>query len=296
MSFSFRGETKELDDLARKETGGAFLQLPDGFTHYELANPNADEAVVLVHGFSTPYFIYDPTFDFLAQAGSCVLRYDLFGRGFSDRPETPYDIDLYVRQLHDLMDGLHLPDPVHLIGLSMGGPIIAAFTVRFPERVKKLVLIDPAGTKAVFPAFALRAVTLPGLGEAILNLIGNGGLLKNIASDFYDPRHVEHFLSRYLVQMEYKGFKQAILSTVRSGMLGSFLEEYEQIGKMEKPVLLFWGRDDHTVPFHHSDLLRRVIPQAEFHAVEGCGHIPHYEKPDEVNPILLKFLRNGKSM
>jgi pimeloyl-ACP methyl ester carboxylesterase len=55
-------------------------------------------------------------------------------------------------------------------------------------------------------------------------------------------------------------------------------------------VLLFWGKDDKTVPFKHSDDIRAAIPQTQFHAIDNCSHIPHYEKPDEVNPILLEFL------
>jgi pimeloyl-ACP methyl ester carboxylesterase len=91
--------------------------------------------------------------------------------------------------------------------------------------------------------------------------------------------------------MQYKGFGRAILSTLRNNMLGSFTEVYKALGRMNKPVLLFWGRQDATVPFEHSDTIRELVPQAEFHALESCGHIPHYEKPDQVNPILLKFLR-----
>jgi pimeloyl-ACP methyl ester carboxylesterase len=91
--------------------------------------------------------------------------------------------------------------------------------------------------------------------------------------------------------MQYKGFKQAILSTVRNGMLGSFMDCYQRIGKMDRPVLLFWGRQDHTVPFRYSNDLRQAIPHAEFHVIENSGHIPHYEKPEEVNPVLLGFLK-----
>jgi pimeloyl-ACP methyl ester carboxylesterase len=54
------------------------------------------------------------------------------------------------------------------------------------------------------------------------------------------------------------------------------------------------GRNDETVPFEQSEDLRKVMPNAEFHATENCGHIPHYEKPDEFNPILLKFLNTQK--
>ena len=290
MSFSFRAETKELDEQTRTEASGSFIQLTDGFTHYELSNPVAEETIVLVHGFSTPYFIYDPTFDFLTQSGFRVLRYDLFGRGFSDRPHTSYNIDLFVNQLGELLEALHIMRPVNLTGLSMGGPITAAFTVRFPEQVEKLVLIDPAGTRPVAPSLALKVAAMPGISEMILHLVGREGMLRMIASDLFDRGYVEHFQSRYRVQMQYNGFRRAILSTVRNGMLGSFRDCYQRIGKMNKPVLLFWGREDHTVPISHSSNLREIIPQAEFHVIEHCGHIPHYEHAEEVNPILLEFL------
>ena len=290
MSFSYRDETKELNDLTRKEASGSFIQLSDGFTHFELSNPKAENIVVLVHGFSVPYFIYDPTFEFLTQSGLCVLRYDLFGRGFSDRPGTRYNIHLFIRQLGDLLDALQFTRPVTLVGLSTGGPITAAFTALHPERVTKLVLIDPVGAKPLPISPVLEVAALPIVGETIIGLLGSEGMVKNIASDFFDRTFVEQFQSRYIVQMHYKGFKRAILSTIRNHMLDSFIDYYQRVGKMDKPVLLFWGRDDTTVPFNHSDKLRKAIPSLEFHAIENCGHIPHYEKPEEVNPILLQFL------
>jgi pimeloyl-ACP methyl ester carboxylesterase len=91
--------------------------------------------------------------------------------------------------------------------------------------------------------------------------------------------------------MQYKGFLRAMLSSTRHGMLDSFLSTYKQLGKLDRPVLLFWGREDHTVPYEHSEDLRAAMPHAEFHVLENCGHIPHYERPDEFNPILLEFLR-----
>lgn len=292
MSFSFRDETRELNELTRREASGSFLQLSDGFTHYELSNLEAEQTVVLVHGFSVPYFIYDPTFAFLTQTGFRVLRYDLFGRGFSDRPDTRYDIDLFVRQLGDLLDGLRLTQPVSLVGLSTGGPITAAFTARFPERVDKLVLIDPVGAKPLPIAGILRMATLPFVGEAIASLIRSSSLDNRFVARFFEREFIQQFRVRYVIQMQFKGFRRAILSTIRNKMLDSFLDVYDRIGKIGKPVLLFWGREDATVPFSHSDLLRAAMPQTEFHAIENSGHIPHYEKPGEVNPILLQFLKS----
>jgi len=291
MPFSYRDETKELNELTRQLATGSFIQLSDGFTHYELSNPKAEETVVLAHGFSVPYFIFDPTFEFLTQMGFRALRYDLFGRGFSDRPHTRYNIDLFVRQLVDLLDELRFTRPISLVGLSTGGPITATFTARFPERVKKLVLIDPVGAKPFALSRILKVAAMPVAGEAIIGLVGSVRMTRRIAASSLAPENISEFGPQYLMQMEYKGFKHAILSTIRNNMLGSFLEVYKRIGKMDKPVLLFWGRQDHTVPFRHNNDLRQAMPHAEFHAIENCGHIPHYEKPEEVNPILLEFLK-----
>ena len=310
MSFRYRDETRELNDFTRKELSGSFIPLPDGVTHYELSNPSPRpegdcEAlrkeglgvrdVVLVHGFSVPHFIYDPTFDFLTRSGFRVLRYDLFGRGFSDRPERRYNLDLFVGQLGDLLDALGFTRPVGLVGLSTGGPITAAFTVLHPERVDKLVLIDPIGAKPLPFGRILKLAAMPLLGETLLSLIGTGGTVRNIASDFFDRRHIDHFQARYIAATQYKGFRRGILSSIRNGLIDPVVGIYERVARTGKPVLLFWGRNDPTVPFAHSDALRALIPYLDFHVIENCGHIPHYEKPEQVNPILLEFLQRQPS-
>jgi len=291
MPFPYRDEIKELNDTTRKEMGGSFISLPNGVTHYELSNPQAENTVVLVHGFSVPSFIFDPLFRFLTESGFRVLRYDQFGRGFSDRPRTRYSINLFDKQLYDLLDELRLTHPVNLIGLSMGGPIAATFTALHPERVKSLTLFDPSGVKSVSLTPMLKMAKVPIVAETVFGLLGTERMIEVAKKDFYDPKLVDVFIDRYHIQMGYKGFKRALLSSVRNNMLASFVNAYVSVGKMDVPVQLFWGRNDATVPFEHSNDLRAVIPHAEFHAIENCGHVPFHEKPDDVNPILLRFLR-----
>ncbi len=291
MSFPYFDETKELNESARKGAGGSFVTLSDGMTHYELGGDDNGIPIVLVHGFSVPYFIFDPTFAFLSAQGFRVLRYDLFGRGFSDRPNIRYDIHLFTRQLKELLDALNLKK-INLAGLSMGGPITAAFVAEYPEIVSKHILIDPAGGRAIKLSRLLEVVKMPILGELLLGLFGSASMVKSIASDLFTPQLVEEFQEKYKVQMQYHGFKRAILSTIRNDMLDSFIETYQRVGKLGKPTLLLWGREDTTVPFEQSADICMAIPHTEFHAIEDCGHIPHYEKPEEVNPILLEFLRS----
>jgi pimeloyl-ACP methyl ester carboxylesterase len=289
-TFPYINETQELNDTARASAPGSFVMLSNGYTHYELGGPENGGPVVLVHGLSVPYFIWDRTFEFLRNCGFRVLRYDLFGRGFSDRPRVRYDIDLFCKQLRELVDKLGLGS-FTLAGLSMGGPVTASFVERYPQRAQRLVLVDPIGARSfAFPRI-LKVLSMPGVGELVLGLFGSGQLARNVVSDFYDPAHIEVYIERYLIQMKYKGFMRALLSTLRNGMLVDFSQVYRRVGELSIPTLLLWGRNDKTVPFDQNDVLRAAIPQVEFHAIENCGHIPQYEKPDEVNPILLEFLK-----
>lgn len=289
MPFPYFDETQELNQTVREQVGGSFIALSDGITHYELGGDENGMPVVLAHGFSVPSFIYDPTFEFLTQQGFRVLRYDLFGRGYSDRPNLKYDINLFVRQLKELLDALQF-QKINLVGLSMGGPITASFIDRHPEYVIKHILIDPAGARTVRLSLLLKVVRTPLVGELLLGLFGSVSMVKGIASDLFTPQLVEEFQAKYKIQMQYQGFKRAILSTMRNGMLESFMETYKRVGKLRKPTLLIWGRQDNTVPFAYSADILSAIPHTKFQVIEDCGHIPHYEKPQEVNPILLEFL------
>ncbi|MEK6751665.1 MAG: alpha/beta hydrolase [Chloroflexota bacterium] len=289
MPFPYLDETKELNEVTRREAAGSFVALPDGVTHFELGGPANGKTIVLVHGFSVPYFIFDPLFEFLKNSGFRVLRYDLLGRGYSDKPNLRYDIHLFVKQLKDLLDALNLNE-ITLLGLSMGGPVTTAFIQEHPRYVRKHILIDPSGGTSVELTRLLKLTRLPILGELIIGLFGSKNLIKGIASDFFDPKLVGQFQAKYKIQMEYKGFKRAILSTMRSGMLESFLETYRNVGALKKPTLVFWGKDDKTTPYQDHTLIMQALPHAEFHAIENCGHLPHYEKPEVFNPILLEFL------
>ena len=289
-SFPYLGETEELNESSRASAPGEFVQLNDGYTHYQMAGPQDGDPVVLIHGFSVPYFIWDPTFDYLSNKGFRVLRFDLFGRGFSDRPKCRYDINLFFRQLSELLETLQIRIPISLMGLSMGGPIAASFASRQPGDIAKLVLIDPAGALPITLSPALRIATLPGVGELGFGLFGSDTLVNGIASDFFGSTLVDHFQNKYRVQMKYKGFKRAILSTMRNGLLGDFSETYRIVGTYAIPVLLLWGEQDQTVPFAHNELIRALMPDIEFHSIQECGHIPHYEKSELINPILQNFL------
>jgi pimeloyl-ACP methyl ester carboxylesterase len=273
---------------------GATVALSEGRTYYELAGPEDGRLVVLVHGFSVPSFIWDPTFAALAGAGFRVLRYDLFGRGESDRPWGRYDLDRFERQLVELASAIGVGDSVDVVGLSMGGAIAVGVTARRPELVRKLALIDPAGMPMALSS-RLRRLQFPLLGEVLMAVTGRARLMDGLRDDFHSPQTMTEIVARYrepyLSQLRRPGFLRALLSTLRNGVLTSMEPAYLRVGEQARQVLLIWGREDRTVPFALSERVLSALPNATLHAVDNAGHVPHLEHPALVNRLLIEFLR-----
>jgi len=103
--FAYNGvENKNLDQNARTVVGSSFIELDRGVVHYYLEGPDEAPLVVMIHGFSVPSYVWEPTAEFLNRNGYRTLRLDLYGRGYSDRPDTVYDITLFEDQLAGLID------------------------------------------------------------------------------------------------------------------------------------------------------------------------------------------------
>ena len=287
--FGMDREKIELTPQTRSGLPGQFIDLPGGTTHYQWVGPAGGQVVVLVHGFSIPAYLWERTVPALTAAGFQVLTFDLFGRGTSDRPRTAYTLDLFVRQIDDLLSALKLDRPVDIGGLSMGGYIAAAYANQHPTRVRRVMLLAPQ-VQALGSTPGMALVTLPGFGDFLFTAYIAPVYLAGDLSDFADSTRAVRWNERYLDAMQYTGFRAALLSTLRS-MHGDPYEEYRKLGALDRPVLLVWGEDDTTVPFENAFGLARAIPQAELRAIPGGRHLACYEFSEQVNPALVEFLK-----
>ena len=283
-------EKKELDDQIRSSLKGSTANLSDGSVYFNYSESSEGPIVILVHGFSTPSYIWGPTFDFLDEKGYRVLSYDLYGRGYSDRPDTDYTLKLYVRQLRELILELDLGDEkINILGLSLGGPIAAAYTNNYPNDIQTITLIDPytlpATKKEIFP------LNIPFIGKYITTVYLVPFMLPNSQKgDFYNPELFPDWVDRYRDQLQYKGFRKAILSTIRNMVNISGIREYELLDQLDIPALLIWGKEDKSILFEDMQLILSILPNIEFHPIEEAAHLPHYERPEIVNPIIKTFL------
>jgi pimeloyl-ACP methyl ester carboxylesterase len=282
-------EKKDLDQKARENAEGSFRELSDGVVHFEIQGDPEDPLVVLIHGFSVPYYVWDPTAAGLAESGFQVLRYDLYGRGYSDRPETSYDLDLFVRQLDELIQETESPLPVHIVGLSMGGPIAARYAVLHPEQVRSVTLIAPevldTDPEDILP------MNIPGVGEYFMHVILAPVLLPRLqAADFYQPERFPEWESLYREQLQFHGTSRALLSTIRELVDLHPIQIYGELKETSLPVLIIRGEFDETITPEALSAIRHVLPEADFLPVPKAGHLPHYEQPDMVNADLIAFM------
>ena len=116
---------------------GNWAELSRGNIYYRWFLPDDSTdlrgTLVLVHGFSTPSFVWQGLLDNFTSSGYKVLVYDHFGRGYSERPKTQYDKSLYLETLRELILSQDINEKVHIVGYSMGGPIASYYAAEYPN-------------------------------------------------------------------------------------------------------------------------------------------------------------------
>jgi pimeloyl-ACP methyl ester carboxylesterase len=284
-------EDLNLDDTVRAAMPGQFARLTDGYTHYELGGPTGGRMVVLAAGFSVPYYIWDPTYAALTAAGFRVLRYDYYGRGYSDRPAIAFTDDMYVRQLDELLGATGAPAKLDLVGLSFGGSLITSFADKYPDRVQALIYVDPSIRK---PYVLTLLESLPPIWNYLTAVLYEKHWADGQFGDFLYPEKFPDWANRYRDQMRYKGFRRARLAEFASNAAVDQSEQLQRVGEHPRPVLVIWGKQDYTVPFEDSEWFMKALPNGRLVAIEDSGHLPQWEQPQIMHRELIDFLKGDK--
>jgi pimeloyl-ACP methyl ester carboxylesterase len=281
-------EKTELNENERARLGGTYINLSDGITHYKLEGQENGRLVVLVHGGTVPLWTWDKQIQPLKEQGYRILRYDMYGRGYSDRPNIVYDQQLYRTQILELVDKLGFEKPFDLIGLSLGGGIATTFTAHHPERVRNLVLISPLINDFKVPFF----VQIPIVREFITRLAGIKIITNRFISLFEGISETKRYLQLFTEQTTYKGFQRSLLSMLRNDAIsGDYSPSYQSVGEQGRKVLLIWGNEDEEVTQPMIDRIKSLIPNIELKEVKKVGHGVLFQKPNVINNLLISFLK-----
>jgi pimeloyl-ACP methyl ester carboxylesterase len=279
-------QRRHLDSQMRAAIGGAYAGPAGMITHYAVEGPSEGATVVLIHGGTVPMFTWDAIVPELAAAGYRTVRYDMLGRGYSDRPRAVYDRNLYQRQLEDLLDRLEIGGAFDLVGFSLGGATAVNYAARHPELIRSLTLISPVAVGFRVPT----VFRIPGLGEVLLRFVGHRILERRARDLLGDSPDADDAFARFAEQKRYRGFEAALLSMFRSDALGDYRPAYAAIGHHSYPVMLLWGMADPEITAPVVATIRRLVPRIEYRPVEDVGHGVVFQRSADIVEHTVSFL------
>jgi len=273
----------------RLAEGAGFVELSEGYTFYRTANmSNCEDPILLVHGFSVPSYIWEPTFAFLEKKQRCVVMLDLYGRGFSDNPDVDYTDGLFATQVLELMDHFSL-ERATLVGLSNGGRVISQLAGQAPQRINALIYVASSGfrdavrspdTRVTQAEIDALIATYPKLPEGQL-------------ADFKYPDRFPDWADKYEDLLIHKGFARALLSTRKHHDSTELDRIHAELQESIIPVTTIWGDSDTVVVYaDFAEKIDRLLPRRDDYVVPEAGHLPHMENPEYFYRVLSTVLQN----
>ena len=271
-----------MDDAARADAPGAFIDLKHGRIHYRYFGPQTAPLAVCVHGLTTPSFVFEALADGLVAKGYRVLVYDHYGRGFSDRPTAAQDREFFVSHLDELLNALGEHEKFLLIGYSMGGAVAAAYTAAFAQRVRNLVLVAPAGMGHQLGPLANFIRVMPGIGDWLFMAGYGRSHRKGTEKERALHSAVPFVVDRQQRELQYRGFLPSVLSSLRNGLRAQAKADHQSIHEAGTKVVAIWGAADDVIPLDCKDKMAGWNPAAEQVVVPDEGHSLPYTHPDAV--------------
>jgi 2-hydroxy-6-oxonona-2,4-dienedioate hydrolase len=218
-----------------------------------------------------------------------VVVYDMVGHGYSAKPDRPYTIDVLSGHLIDVMDALDI-QRAHLSGESIGGWVAAWTAAHNPARVDRLVLNTPGNITNKPEVMArVKNSSLKAVREATMQSVR-----ERVEWLFHDKSLVtdELVALRYAIYTQ-PGFERAmenILAMQEPETRAPFVWRPEWCQEISAVTLLLWTDHDPTGGMDEAALLEKWIPDTRLEIIEGAGHWPQWEKPDEFHEVHERFL------
>jgi pimeloyl-ACP methyl ester carboxylesterase len=248
--------------------------------HYVEAGDAAKPAVVLLHGLGSSSVAWQ--FNIAALAAKYrVIAPDQIGFGKSDKPMLKYRVGTYVDFLDKFLSEIKV-EKATLVGNSLGGWIAAWTAIKYPNRVEKIVLADAAGLKPSEVDFNL---------IYSLNYSTRDEIRQLVKLVFYNQAIFgsEMFIDQSMNVRVAAGDGYTINSLIESIKRNEdFLDG--QLGKIQKPTLIIWGRQDGLLKLADGERFNREIAGSQLVVFDKCGHAPQVEKALDFNAAVLKFL------
>ncbi len=251
------------------------------------ADEGPGPVVVLLHGFPLSRAMWDEQ---LAGIGSIyrVIAPDLRGFGESPVPEGVYTMDAMADDVVELLETLEIMGPVVIGGLSMGGYIALSLAVRYPTRVRGLILMDTRAGADTPEAAEGREAT----ARAVLAADSTAALSATMLPRLFSKMSLEQRPERV------EPMKAVIERTAPIGVAGALRgmairpDRRGDLAKIAVPTLVIVGADDTITPPAEAQAMAEAIPNARLEVIPDAAHMAPYENHAAANAAILQFLQS----
>ncbi len=238
---------------------------------FKYCEEGSGEAIVLLHGLFGALSNFNRLIDFFRSSYKVEI------------PLLPlYDLELDQTTVSGMVDYIDAfiefkkLDKVHLIGNSLGGHIAQLYYLRKPGKVKTMTL---TGSSGLFEN---------SLGDTYPRKGDYEYVKKKTEATFFDPAMATKDLTDEVFEIVNNRAKAIRLVSMAKSALRHNLRD--EVPNMKLPVCLIWGKNDNITPAFVGEEFRKLLPNAELHLIDNCGHAPMMEQPEEFNHILEGFL------
>lgn len=259
------------------------IQVNDVHLYYESFGSGVP--LVFVSGFAGDHFGFQGMLEYFTSDYQ-VIVFDNRGSGQSDCPDSPYRIDMMADDVAALCQALQLPAG-YFFGVSMGGAIVQMLARNHPHLVRKAVLCNTFSKVDI--RFTLTA-------KAQLEFMQKGcsteALWSNVMGWIYSSAFLEQpgtietvtqlVLSNPfpMTEIGYRNQLAAVLNFDSSAWLA----------EIQAPCLVIGSDKDIIIDEQHMQSLAKAIPNAHYQGIPGTGHVPFWERPEEVCRVVKDFL------
>ena len=293
--------------IARRSIQSGFIDVGSLRVHHMHGGRGAP--VVFIHGLgSSSYMEWRRNLE-ATGARHRVFAPDLPGYGRTEKPRARYSIPYFARFVERYMEDRGLRSAA-IVGASLGGRVALEVVLERPRLAQKLVLVNTLGLgrpNVSAPQMAYGLVTIPRVGEAVMRMTRNAlhwaspSLIRRVAARYggtttdLERAMDDSYLSDLRELYAADAFRDAYLATVRSlvnprALFGGHHDVTKRLNEIKIPLQLIWGADDPLFPVAHATRAHGLVEHSRLAVIEGAGHSPQAERPEEFNRVLLKFL------
>ncbi|MEM1610926.1 MAG: alpha/beta hydrolase [Sulfolobales archaeon] len=243
--------------------------------------------LVLVEGLGYAMWMWIMQLEDLSRELKLIV-FDNRGVGRSDKPPYPYTMDLFAEDLKMVLDANNI-ERAHILGVSMGGMIAQQFAIKYPSRVKSLILVATHHGGDIDP---------PPM-ETIQAMFGPP------PSGIKDERELYRYKMKYAFSRKWYDENQDILNLLIEHRISipqppeAYLNQASavfnfnlsnEVSKITVPTLIVHGDEDMVVPVGNAYKLHKKIASSTLLIFRGAGHLVNIERASEFNRAVKIFI------